>query len=85
MSQPGKFVMDKAVMGQILKADPLVMAQVDRAAEAVRHEAGPGATVEHYTTDRHVAGIVVRAIDQAKHGALTKAMGITGARMEQQK
>lgn len=85
MTQPGKFVMDKKVMGTFLKSDQLLAAQVDHAAEAVKKEAGPGATVEHYTTDRHVAGIVVRAIDQAKHGALTKAMGITGARLEQQK
>jgi hypothetical protein len=75
------FTLDTAVIGQIMKTDPGLIAAVDGAAAQVLPDAGPNATVHYYTTDRHVAGITVPAIDQAKHGHLTKALGINGAAM----
>lgn len=79
VSVQGKFVLDKAVVGQIMKHDPGLAAAVDAAAAKVLPDAGPNATLHYYTTDRHVAGITVPAIDQAAHGHITKAMGIHGA------
>jgi hypothetical protein len=78
-----QFVLDHAVIGQIAKFDPGLMAAVDAAAESVHSNAGVGASIHHYTTDRHVAGITVPAIDQAKHGKLTRAAGITAAEISQ--
>lgn len=83
-----KFVLDKAAIGVFAKTDPGLIAAVDALAEKIRHEvklprgARP-AFIAHYTTDRHVAGIVVRSIHQAKHGALTKAAGIVGGQVTQ--
>jgi hypothetical protein len=89
MNVPGsiagaKFKLDKAAVGQFAKTDPGLIAAVDKLAEQIRREVKlprgeRPAFIAHYTTDRHVAGIVVKAIHQAKHGALTKAAGIVGA------
>lgn len=78
MTDQPKFVLDTAVVSQIMKTDPGLIAAVDAAAVQVLPDAGPNAKVHYYTTDRHVAGITVPAIDQAKHGHLTKALGING-------
>jgi hypothetical protein len=78
----GTFVMDTGAIGAIAKGDPGLMAAVDAAAAGVAAGAGPKAKVEYYTTDRHVAGVVVPAIEQAKHGRLTKALGINGGRLD---
>jgi hypothetical protein len=77
----GKFVLDKAVVGDIMKHDPNLIAAVDAAARKVLPDAGPNAQVHYYTTDRHVAGISVPAIEQARDGRLTKAAGLHGARV----
>lgn len=74
----GTFTLDTAVIGQIMKTDPGLIAAVDAAAAQVLPDAGPNAEVHYYTTDRHVAGITVPAIDQAKHGRLTKAAAVNG-------
>lgn len=77
----GKFTLDKAAVGDIMKHDPGLIAAIDAAAAQLLPDAGPNATIDYYTTDRHVAGITVPAIDQAKHGHLTKALGINGKRL----
>lgn len=79
----GKFVLDKAVVGDIMKHDPGLIAAVDAAAKPIARDAGPTARLHTYTTDRHVAGITVPAIDQAKHGRLTKAVGINAGTVDQ--
>lgn len=78
----GKFVMDTAVIGLIMKSDPGLIAAVDAVAESVLKDAGPNAHLHRYTTDRHVAGIMVPAIDQAKDGKLTKAVGINAGKVD---
>lgn len=78
-----KFVLDTAVVGQIMKSDPGLCAAVDAAAEPIRRNAGVGASIHYYTTDRHVAGITVPAIEQAKNGKLTRAAGISAAEVRQ--
>lgn len=78
----GTFTLDTAVIGQILKTDPGLIAAVNAAAAQVLLDAGPHAKIHYYTTDRHVAGITVPAIDQAKHGHLTKALGKNGVQMK---
>lgn len=79
----GKFVLDTAVVGQIAKSDPGVVAAVDAAAATVHTNAGVGASIHYYTTDRHVAGITVEKADQAIHGKLTRAAGISAAEVTQ--
>jgi hypothetical protein len=78
-----QFVLDHAAIGQIMKSDPGLVAAVDAAAESVHRNAGIGASIHHYTTDRHVAGITVAAENQAKNGQLTRAAGISGAEVRQ--
>jgi hypothetical protein len=78
----GKFVLDTKVIGDIAKHDPALSAAVDAAARSVLKDAGPNARIHTYTTDRHVAGITVPAIDQAKHGRLTKAVGINAGSVD---
>jgi hypothetical protein len=78
----GKFKLNRATVGQIMKTDPALAAAVDGVAADLRGDAGPNATVDTYTTDRHVAGIVVRAIDQARNGALSRAVGRRGGRID---
>lgn len=78
-----KFVLDTGVVGQIAKSDPGLVAAVDAAAASVLGNAGKGAKIHYYTTDRHVAGITVPAINQARDGQLTKAAGISAAEVTQ--
>lgn len=78
-----QFVLDHGVVGGIMKSDPGLCAAVDAAAGSVGRNAGAGASIHYYTTDRHVAGIVVPAIDQAKHGKLTRAAGLAAAEISQ--
>lgn len=82
-SDAPKFVLDTGVVGQIMKSDPGLVAAVDAAAASVLKNAGAGAKIHYYTTDRHVAGITVKAEDQAKHGKLTRAAGISAAEVTQ--
>lgn len=82
-SDAPKFVLDTAVVGQIMKSDPGLTAAVDAAAATVHTNAGVGASIHYYTTDRHVAGITVEAADQALHGKLTRAAGISAAGITQ--
>lgn len=65
--------MNRRTVGTIAKRDRGLAAAVDDKADEVAHRAGPGATVDHYTTDRHVGGVVVPAADQARDGAATRA------------
>lgn len=84
MAEPGTFKLNHATIARIAKYDHGLAAAVDAAAEAVRAEVqGARAHVAHYTTDRHVAGVLVNAVDQAKHGALTRALGSLGGRLVQ--
>lgn len=78
-----KFVLDTAVVGQIMKSDPGLTAAVDAAAASVLGNAGAGAKIHYYTTDRHVAGISVPAINQARDGQLTRAAGASAAEVRQ--
>ncbi|WP_406234933.1 hypothetical protein [Nocardia sp. NBC_01009] len=47
-------------------------------ANRVATQAGKGARVYRYTTDRQAAAVSVPAYRQAKHGALTKAAAAAG-------
>lgn len=73
MAAKGKFVMDRRVVGQIAKTDGALAAAVVDAASEVAGEIGPGATIDTYTTDRKVAGVVVPAHRQARDGVATRA------------
>lgn len=73
MAPRGKFKLNKRTVGMIAKRDPLLARAVDAAAGDIADKSGPTATVDTYTTDRHVAGVVVGATDQAKNGVATKA------------
>lgn len=57
----------------IAREDRPLADAVDDVADEVARRVGPSATVDHYTTDRHVGGVVVPAIDQARDGKLTRA------------
>ena len=70
---PGKFNLNKGTVAMIAKRDPLLAHAVDEAADEVRARSGPTATVDTYTTDRHVAGVVVTSAAQARDGAATRA------------
>lgn len=84
MAEPGTFKLNKRTIASIAKYDPDLKAAVDAAAEAVRAQVqGSRAHVAHYTTDRHVAGILVTKLAQVKHGALTRALGALGGRLSQ--
>lgn len=76
MARPG-FRLNRKVVGQMLKSAP-VAAETVAAADKIKGRAGDNATIDEYTTDRAVAGIVVPAIDQARDGKLTKAVGSLG-------
>lgn len=75
MARGGTFRLNHAAVGEFLKHDPDLAAAVDAAAEKVAARAGPSAVVavDHYTTDRHVAGVVVAAHAQARDGVATRA------------
>jgi hypothetical protein len=79
MAARGKFVLNKRTVGHILKHDGGLKAAVHDTAEDAKDRAGPGATVEDYTTDRVVSGIVVGATDQAMNGTATRAAQQTAA------
>lgn len=73
MAPRGKFKLNRRTVAGIAKHDRRLAAAVDDVADEVARRAGPGATVDHYTTDRHVGGVVVPAADQARDGAATRA------------
>lgn len=73
MAPRGKFKLNHRTVGGIAKRDRGLAAEVDDKADEVAHRAGPGATVDHYTTDRHVGGVIVPAADQARAGTATRA------------
>lgn len=73
MAPAGKFVLNKRTVADIAKNDRALGAALVSAAEEMRAEAGPTATIDKYTTDRQVAGIVVGAAEQARDGVATKA------------
>lgn len=85
VAEQPKFVLNNATVAAIAKSDPGLIAAVNAAAQKVRAAAASKhrVTVDYYTTDRHVAGVVCRAIDQVKHGALTRAVGRVGGRLVQ--
>lgn len=80
MAPRGKFKLDRRTVRMIAREDRRLAAAVDEVAEDVARQAGPSATVDHYTTDRHVGGVVVPATDQARDGRLTRAAQRTAAR-----
>ncbi|WP_431231527.1 hypothetical protein ACQ856_18365 [Mycolicibacterium psychrotolerans] len=69
----GKFTLNRRTVSQIAKHDGKLADAVDDVAAEVAHRSGPGATVDTYTTDRHVGGVIVGAADQARDGVATKA------------
>lgn len=56
----------------------LAAAEVDALAKRVAEEAGKGAQVDEYTTDRAAAAVRVPAYRQAKNGVLTRAAAAAG-------
>lgn len=79
----GKFVLNKATVRWAANNDRGIVGGVDAIGEKLHAEAGPKSYLDFYNTDRHVAGVTARSIDQAKHGILTKAAGILGRRVRQ--
>jgi hypothetical protein len=73
MPAAAKFVLNKGTVAMIAKRDPALAKAVDAVADEVRARSGPTATVDTYTTDRHVAGVVVTSVAQARTGAATRA------------
>lgn len=73
MAPKGKFKLNRKTVAHIAKKDPGLAESVDDVAEKVAKKAGPSATVDRYTTDRHVGGVVVPAVDQARDGKATRA------------
>lgn len=73
MAPRGKFKLNRRTVAIIAKRDRGLSGAVDEVADEVARRAGPGATVDHYTTDRHVGGVVVPAADQARDGTATRA------------
>ncbi|OCB44747.1 hypothetical protein A5721_18935 [Mycobacterium vulneris] len=73
MAPRGKFKLNRRTVRMIAREDPKLTEAVDDVADEVARRAGPSATVDHYTTDRHVGGVVVPAVDQARNGTLTRA------------
>lgn len=70
---PQGFRLNPKTVAKFLKNDEGGKAKIREVAERIRAQAGPEARVEEYTTDRAVAGVVVPADAQAKHGAATRA------------
>jgi hypothetical protein len=73
MAPRGKFKLNRRTVRMIAREDPKLTDAVDDVADEVARRVGPSATVDHYTTDRHVGGVVVPAVDQARDGAATRA------------
>lgn len=82
MAATGKFKMNKRTIGHIMKHDGGLSQAVDDVAADVAADAGPNATVDTYTTDRHVGGVVVPAADQARSGTATRAAQGVASRAE---
>lgn len=80
MTRP-TFKLNRKTVANIAKNDPKLAAAVDDTADDLKSDSGPNATVDHYTTDRHVAGISVPRLDQARDGRLTRAVGRRGGRV----
>lgn len=73
MPRPG-FKRNSRVVAGILHNDPGGKAAVKAAAERVLAATNdPEAFITEYDTDRYVAGVVVGADKQAKHGTATRA------------
>lgn len=73
MPKPG-FKRNAKVIGGILLNDPGGQAAVKAAAEKILAQTDhPDAFIQEYQTDRFVAGVVVPADSQAKHGTATRA------------
>lgn len=78
---------DYAGIGEIAKGDEvraMVDAAAERIADHVKAEAGGvPVVVDHYTTDREAAAVVIADNSgmglQAKHGVLTRAASSVGA------
>lgn len=70
------FQLDLAGGAEVLKV--LAADAVKNLADQIAAEAGEGATVETYVTDRAVAAVRVPADAQAKDGVLTKAAAAVG-------
>lgn len=69
----GKFKLNRKTVRHIARSDGGLKDALHDAAERTADNAGPNATIETYTTDRMVAGIVVPADEQARDGVATRA------------
>lgn len=74
---PPKFRLDRRGVAEILKSAETA-ALMNETANAVASQAGEGAEVEAYTTDRQAASVSVPAERQARDGALTRAAAAVG-------
>ncbi|MFC9769682.1 hypothetical protein [Rhodococcus jostii] len=72
-----KFRLDRKGVAEVLKS-PAAAALINETARAVAAQAGNGAVVSEYTTDRRAAAVSVPAEDQARGGALTRAAAAAG-------
>lgn len=71
-----KFELDRKGGAEVLKA--LVADEIRALGEQIGGQAGDGAEVDHYVTDRAAASVSVPAGKQAKHGVLTRAASAAG-------
>ena len=74
---PPKFRLDRRGVGEVLKSAEAA-ALINETARSVASQAGDGAEVEEYTTDRNAASVSVPAERQARDGALTRAAAAVG-------
>lgn len=71
-----EFKLDHKGASEVLKE--LAAGEIHALGRQVFDEAGEGAYVHHYITDRAAASVSIPAARQAKHGALTKAASAAG-------
>jgi hypothetical protein len=77
----GKFVLDKAVVGDIMKHDPNLIAAVDAAARKVLPDAGPNARCTTTPPTGTLPASASLLSSRRATAALTKAAGMHGARV----
>lgn len=72
------FRLNKEVIGQILKNEGESALRAAAQSIAANLPAGELVSIDEYTTDRKVIGVVVNADSQAKNGVATKAASAVG-------
>jgi len=79
MASKQGFKLNYQTVSKILKSDASAAATRAGAEQVLGHvEGDDSAHIDEYTTDRRVAGVVVAADKQAKHGTATRAANASG-------